>query len=558
VKNHSEATKLVPGAKDFWFLPLGGANEIGMNLNVFGHNQKWLIVDLGITFSDRLGVEVVAPDPSFLIANRESIAGLVVTHAHEDHVGGIPYLWPYLRCPVYATPFTMNIIRQKIADKPWKHEVPLVEIPMSGTFKVADFDLEFITLTHSILEPNAVRIETPLGVVLHSGDWKIDPDPMVGDATDVNRLKEIGDKGVRALICDSTNVFNDGSAGSEKAVRAEMLKLMAQFPDNRLTVACFASNIARVETVVKCAAQMGRKVALVGRSLHRMVQAAKDTGYLKDMPTLIGDIEAMKLPAHKVCFLTTGSQGESRAALSRIASGSHPIVEFGENDVVFFSSRMIPGNEKNISAMQNSLIHQGVQIITASEADIHVSGHPARDELRQMYEWVRPEVLIPVHGDARHLDEHAKFGIDCGIDTIVVPENGSLIQLNKDDVNEIELLPSGRWVYEGKRMINQNSTVLRERSKLSTDGIIVATLVVDAYGQFLQPPKLSIRGLCDTRKEEDDLTQEIYMALRDALEGEYKSETAKREALEAIIRKTTNRMLAKKPTVDVHVIAASM
>ena len=415
-------TKILPTKNDFWFLPLGGANEIGMNLNVFGYNKQWLIVDLGITFHDRLGVEVIAPDPSFLLPYKENIVGLVVTHAHEDHVGAIPYLWPYLRCPIYATPFTMRIIRQKIADKPWKHEVPLIEIPLSGTFNVGDFEVEYITLTHSILEPNALRIQTPLGTVLHSGDWKIDPDPMIGEPTNINRLIEIGDKGVDALICDSTNVFNHGVAGSEKDVRDELMKLMARFPENRLTVACFASNVARVETVAKVAAALGRRVALVGRSLHRMTQAAKDTGYLKDLPAFISDTEAVKLPDDKVCFIATGSQGEYRAALARIATDGHPIVKYTENDVILFSSRMIPGNEKNISLMQNNLIHKGARVITASDEDIHVSGHPARDELRQMYEWVRPTVLIPVHGDARHLDEHARFGLECGIETVVVRE----------------------------------------------------------------------------------------------------------------------------------------
>ncbi len=550
-------TKILPTKNDFWFLPLGGANEIGMNLNVFGYNKQWLIVDLGITFHDRLGVEVIAPDPSFLLPYKENIVGLVVTHAHEDHVGAIPYLWPYLRCPIYATPFTMRIIRQKIADKPWKHEVPLIEIPLSGTFNVGDFEVEYITLTHSILEPNALRIQTPLGTVLHSGDWKIDPDPMIGEPTNINRLIEIGDKGVDALICDSTNVFNHGVAGSEKDVRDELMKLMARFPENRLTVACFASNVARVETIAKVAAALGRRVALVGRSLHRMTQAAKDTGYLKDLPAFISDTEAVKLPDDKVCFIATGSQGEHRAALARIATDGHPIVKYTENDVILFSSRMIPGNEKNISLMQNNLIHKGARVITASDEDIHVSGHPARDELRQMYEWVRPTVLIPVHGDARHLDEHARFGLECGIETVVVPENGSLIQLKKEDTCEIDLLPSGRWVFDGKRMIEMNSQVLKDRQKLSTEGLIVATLVIDENGILMQSPQLTIKGLCDTDAEHSELSSEIYLALADSLEAAYGSPEQRIEKLQAIIRKAAHRCLDKKPVVDVHLIVGA-
>ena len=550
--------KLIPTKNDFWFLPLGGSNEIGMNLNLFGYNNQWLIVDLGITFHDRLGVDVITPDPSFLIQHKDQIAGLVLTHAHEDHIGAVPYLWPYLRCPIYATPFTMRILRQKISDKPWKNDVTLIEIPLSGAFKVGDFDIEYVTLTHSILEPNALRIETPHGVVLHTGDWKIDPDPLIGESTDITRLKEIGDKGVLALICDSTNVFNHGVAGSEKDVRDELLKLMGTFPDNRVTVACFASNVARLETVAKVAAAHGRQVALVGRSLHKMVAAAKDTGYLKDLAPFISDTDAMKLPDHKVCFIATGSQGEARAALARIAGDQHPVVKFSENDVVLFSSRMIPGNEKNISALQNRLIHDGVRVITSSEEDIHVSGHPAREELRQMYEWVRPDVLIPVHGEARHLDEHARFALECGVDTAVVPENGSLIQLKKNDTCEIDLIPTGRWVYDGNRMIDMKSVVLRDRQRLSTEGLIVATVVIDNAGQILQAPQLTFKGLCDSPAEQEALSREIYLSLRETLERGYRSPDDRLETLKAVIRKAANRYLVKKPVVDVHIIMAEM
>lgn len=551
-------TPLLPTKNDFWFLPLGGSNEIGMNLNLYGYNNQWLIVDLGITFHDRLGVDVITPDPSFLIKHKDHIAGLVLTHAHEDHVGAVPYLWPYLRCPIYATPFTMRIVRQKIADKPWKYDVELIEIPLSGAFKVGGFDLEYVTLTHSILEPNALKIETPHGVVLHTGDWKIDPDPMVGDVTDAERLTEIGDKGVLALVCDSTNVFNDGVAGSEKEVREELLKVMGNFSENRVTVACFASNVARLETVAKVAAAHGRQVALVGRSLHRMVAAAKDTGYLQDLAPFISDIDAMKLPDHQVCFIATGSQGEARAALARIAGDQHPVVKYNENDVVLFSSRMIPGNEKNISALQNRLIHNGVQVVTSSEEDIHVSGHPARDELRQMYTWIRPEVLIPVHGEARHLDEHAKFAIECGIETAVMPENGSLIQLKKNDTCEIGLVPTGRWTFDGNRMIDMKSVVLKDRQKMSTEGLIVATIVIDGVGQILQTPQLTFKGLCDSDAETDALEREIYLSLRETLERGYKSKDERIETLKAVIRKAAHRYLMKKPVVDVHIIVAEM
>lgn len=552
--NDPNFKKLVPGKKDFWFLPLGGSNEIGMNLNLFGHNKQWLIVDLGITFNDRLGIEILAPDPSFLIAHKDAIAGLVVTHAHEDHIGAIPYLWPYLRCPIYATPFTMLLIRQKIMEYHWKDDVELIEMPLSSTFTVGDFEIEYVSLTHSILEPNALRISTPIGTVLHSGDWKIDPTPLVGETTNINRLCEIGQEGVLALLCDSTNVFYEGSAGSEYDVQIELEKVLKECTTERITVACFASNLARVATIAKIADSLGRKVALLGRSLHKMVAAAKSCGYLLDLPEFITDAQAMKMKGKKVCFIATGSQGESKAALARIASGSHPMVEYNDNDVVIFSSRMIPGNEKNISALQNSFIHQGIRIITSGEESIHVSGHPARDELRQMYEWIKPEVLIPVHGDARHLDEHAKFALECGISSVVVPENGSVINLAKNNTDEIDFIPVGRWAYDGNRMIPWTSPLLKERQKLSTEGSAFITLHINAAREIIQKPHMSFKGLCSTPEEHDLCEEEVYMSLKNILDRDFKSHEECTIVMEQVARKTIHKILGKKPFTVIHTV----
>ncbi len=553
-KISKEEANLIPSEKDFWFLPLGGANEIGMNLNVFGHNGQWLLVDLGVTFNDRYGIEIITPDPSFLVQHKEQIIGLVVTHAHEDHIGAIPYLWPYLRCPIYATPFTMEIIINKIADKPWKDDVVLCEMPLSSTFQVGAFEVEYVTLTHSIIEPNALRITTPLGTILHSGDWKLDNDPLVGETTNANRLIEIGNAGVRALICDSTNVFKDGYAGSERDVRTELKRVMEQYPNNRLTVGCFSSNIARVETVVKCAHELGRKVALVGKSLHRMINAARSCGYLKDLPTLISDDEAMKLPHHQVCFIATGSQGEARAALYRIAGNTHPTVELNDNDVVIFSSRIIPGNEKNISQLQNMLIHQGIRVITSSEEDIHVSGHPARDELKQMYDWVRPEVLVPVHGDARHLEEHARYGLEVGIPTVVVPENGSVIQLTKDEVSEIDFVTNGRWGYDGSRMIPMTSVILRDRQKLANEGTVFASFTLNKKKRLSTDIYLSLKGVCDTRQEMDTLKSHIVGVIESHLTDEFNVDEKFERKIELAIRKCTQRLIGKKPLVQTHIL----
>jgi ribonuclease J len=437
--------KYKPTKKDFWFLPLGGAGEIGMNLNLFAHDGQWLMVDLGITFGDRLGVDIITPDPAFIVERKESLVGLILTHAHEDHVGAVPYLWPLLQCPVYATPFTASILRQKLKDKPWGKKVPIIEVPLSSTVQVGKFSVEFITLTHSIPEPNAVAITTPLGTILHTGDWKIDANPLVGEVTDHSRLTELGDQGVLAMVCDSTNVFTEGTSGSEGCVRNELISLVGKHPEGRVVVACFASNVARLETAAVAARANGRQPVLVGRSLIRMEEAARQNGYLKDIPPFLNEETAQILPKNKVLLIATGSQGEPRSALARIASGQHPVIDLEAEDTVIFSSRMIPGNERSISALQNRLVLQGIKVITAHEEDIHVSGHPARDELLQMYAWVRPQILVPVHGEARHLQEQANLGLASGIPKAVIPENGTLIHLASGQPRIIDKVPTGRF-----------------------------------------------------------------------------------------------------------------
>ncbi|MCX7338841.1 MAG: ribonuclease J [Alphaproteobacteria bacterium] len=544
----------LPGKKDFWFLPLGGANEIGMNLNLFGHDQQWLMVDLGVTFYDRLGIDVLTPDPTAILPFQKNLIGLVLTHAHEDHVGAIPYLWPYLRCPIYATPFTAEIVRGKIKEKSWGSQVQIIEVPLCGNIKIGAFDIEFITLTHSIPEPNALAITTPLGTVLHTGDWKIDPAPLVGEVTDHQRLIELGDAGILAMVCDSTNVFSDGEAGSEQDVRDEMIKQIEKYPNHRVTVACFASNVARLETAALAAEACGRKVALLGRSLFKMVEAAKYAGYLGKLRSFITDEEAMSMPPEKVLFISTGSQGEPRAALARIASLQHPVVKFGKNDIVFFSSRVIPGNDKSIAILQNRLVKSGVEIVTANDEDIHVSGHPARDELRKMYRWVRPKVAIPVHGEARHIQEHAKLAKAEGFDS-VIPENGSLIQMEAGQTKIIELLPTGRWAVDGNRMVSTGSQPLRDRLKLSLQGTIVTSLLVDDTGQLLRSPQFTILGVTEPGEETDGLARDLYKGIRDILLVDYKNEKARLEAVKQVIRQITNKRFGKKPVVDVHIMA---
>lgn len=544
----------LPTKNDLWFLPLGGAGEIGMNLNLFGHDGQWLMIDLGITFGDRLGIEIITPDPTFILPYQKNLAGLVLTHAHEDHVGALPYLWPLLRCPVYATPFTAAIVRQKIADKPWRNELQLIEVPLSGKIDVGVFNIEFITLTHSIPEPNALAIKTPLGTIMHTGDWKIDPMPLVGDATNESRLIELGKEGILAMVCDSTNVFTEGQSGSEQTVRDELIKQIGQYPNDRVTIACFASNVARIETAALAAKHHKRKVALIGRSLHRMVQAAQYAGYLKNIPAFISDEEAIKLPPEKVLFIMTGSQGEPRSALARIAANQHPVVKMDSDDVVFFSSRMIPGNEKSIGVLQNNLVKGGSQVVTANEEDIHVSGHPARDELKKMYKWVRPRIAIPVHGEARHLQEHARLAKSQGIKEVVIPENGSLIQIEGGHSRVIETVQSGRWALDGNRMIPIISPVLKDRNKISVQGVIVASLTADKFGQLLKDPGLTILGVTEPGKETETLTKDLQRVIRDTLLDDFKNDEARLEALRLIIRQTVNQRFGKKPIVEVHLM----
>lgn len=546
--------KYKPTKKDLWFLPLGGSGEIGMNLNLYGHDEQWLMVDLGITFGDRLGVDIITPDPAFIVERKESLVGLIITHAHEDHVGAVPYLWPLLQCPVYATPFTASILRQKLKDKPWGKKVPIIEVPLSATIQVGKFSVEFITLTHSIPEPNAVAITTPLGTILHTGDWKIDANPLVGEATDHTRLTELGDQGILAMVCDSTNVFTEGESGSEEGVRNELIDLIAKHPEGRVVVACFASNVARLETAAVAARANGRQPVLVGRSLIRMEEAARQNGYLKDILPFLNEDAAQGLPRDKVLLIATGSQGEPRSALARIASGQHPAIELDAEDTVIFSSRMIPGNERSISALQNRLVLQGIKVITAHEEDIHVSGHPARDELRQMYAWVRPQILVPVHGEARHLQAQATLGLECGIPKAVIPENGTLIHLASGQPKIIDKVPTGRFGLDGDRLVPMDSLMLRDRYRLSIQGTIVVTIALDRVGQPARPIHLTMLGVAEPGAEMDEISREINRVIRQTLNEEQKNDEARAEALRIVIRRAVNTRLGKKPLIEVHLI----
>ncbi|TXL76697.1 ribonuclease J [Vineibacter terrae] len=541
------------------FLPLGGAGEIGMNLNLYGCRGKWLMLDLGVTFADEStpGLDVLMPDPAFIVERKDDLVGIVLTHAHEDHLGAVPDLWPLLRCPVYATPFAASVLARKLHEAGLQDEVPVTVIPLGGSLSLPPFELEFVTMTHSIPEPNAVAIRTPHGVVLHTGDWKIDPEPLIGDVTDEAALRRLGTDGVLAMVCDSTNVFVPGEAGSEAEVRDKLVEVI-RHRAGLVAVTCFASNLARVESVAKAAVAADRQPVLVGRALHRMVEAAQENGYLTDFPATVAERDAGWLPRDKVCLICTGSQGEPRAALARLASGDNRDIGLQAGDTVVFSSRVIPGNEKSIGRLQNQLAVLGVEIVTDRDADIHVSGHPARDELTRLYQWVRPRIAVPVHGERRHMVEHAALAQACQVPTAIVAPNGSLVRLAPGTAEVIDHVPTGRLARDGTRLVAVDDMGLRDRRKMLWNGAAVAMLVLDRTGRLLAAPKLTVQGLAGDAATVDEALAAGVDALRasvaDLSDSEARDDSTVAEAARRAVRRVFKSRFDKKPLTDVQVV----
>ncbi len=543
------------------FVPLGGAGEIGMNLNLYGlgrpGERRWMMVDLGVTFGNGSppGVDVIMPDPAFIVERRDRLDGLVLTHAHEDHLGAVPYLWERLQCPIYATKFTISMLRHKLREAGLEDRATITEVPLSGKFSVGPFDLELITLTHSIPEPNAIAIRTPLGTVLHTGDWKFDPDPVVGPASDEVALRQLGDDGVLAIVCDSTNVFNQGSSGSEADLLENLTDLIREAP-NRVAVACFASNVARLETIAAAAAACGRDVVLAGRSLERIDQAARENGYLADTAAFLSEDDAGFLPCDKVVIICTGSQGEPRAALARIAAGEHPRVTLEEGDMVIFSSREIPGNEVSIGRLHNRLTRLGVEVVTSRDRFVHVSGHPARDELVRMYQHARPQVAVPVHGELRHLTEHAKLATSCQVPETVVTENGGVVRLAPGPAEVVDTVPSGRLAAEGRRVVRLDGELVRGRSRAVFNGSAVVTVVLGGSGKLADDPQLFTTGLLEP--DEAELEEKIFAAVRAAVadlsKKELKNDEKVREKVRIAVRRAFRDALGKKPVTGVHLV----
>jgi ribonuclease J len=547
------------------FLPLGGSNEIGMNFNLYGfgpaNDRKWIVVDLGITFGDQTtpGVEVILPDPAYIEEYADRILGIVLTHAHEDHIGAVAWLWPRLKAPVYATPFTAFILREKLREADLLDQVSITEVPLGGAISLGPFELELITLTHSIPEPNGLAIRTPLGVILHTGDWKIDPDPLLGAVTDQDAIRKLGDEGVLAMVCDSTNVFVDGHAGSEAEVRDTLIPLIGSLK-GKVAVACFASNVARMDSVARAAEANGRRVCLAGRSMHRMSAAAKSVGLMQGLQPFLDDTEAKRFPADKVLYLCTGSQGEGRAALSRIADGTHPHVSLGAGDACVFSSRVIPGNEIPIRNLQDKLADRGVRLYTERDhPGIHVSGHPCRDELAEMYRWARPEISVPTHGERRHLLEHAAFARDLQVPQQVTPRNGDMVRLAPGRAAIIDEVPAGRLYVDGGMVTVENGDALRERRHAASNGMLAVSVVLDGKNKIISGPQVRALGLPsepDYLLEDilDDLADEAEQALG-RLRGEDRDlDESIETALSRAVKKASQRIWGRRPVVETTVL----
>ena len=545
------------------FLPLGGTGEIGMNMNLYGYgneidDMKWLIVDVGITFGDDTtpGVDVILPDHEFIKERKENLQGIIITHAHEDHVGGLAYLWPDLKCPIYATAFTASIIRLKFEERGINIEDKLNIVDLSSEIQIKPFDIKFQTLTHSIPEPNSLFIKTKLGTIYHTGDWKIDDNPIVGESIDFNKLKENSEE-VLAMVCDSTNVLTSGRSGSESTVRGNLAGVIKKLK-NRVFVTSFASNVARLETIAAAAKESGRSLVVLGRSMHRMISVARQNGILKDIDVILSEKDAAKKKKHEVLYLCTGSQGEPRGAMMRISNQDFPHIDIDQDDCVIFSSKIIPGNEKKIFKLFNRLSELGAEVITEYDEDIHVSGHPCLDEMVDMYEHVKPKISVPVHGEFRHLKRHSSLAKELGVQFPMQISNGDILQLAPGSPYIYDQCKSGRQYLDGNRLVDYNSSHIKDRKRMSYNGVLNITCVLDKKMNLKNDPVIFSSGiLSDDEYDSDEviniLEEEIYKFFDD------KSNISKKEKkiyqkLETLSRNLIYKHSRKKPLTNISIV----
>ena len=548
--------------EELLFCPLGGAGEIGANMNLYAYGNpgehKWIMVDIGVTFADDTlpGIDLIYPDPGFIVDKKEDLLGIVITHAHEDHIGAIAHLWPKLQCKIYATPFTAVLIKEKFREKHIDVNNYLHIVELNGILDLGPFRIEYVTMTHSILEPNGLKIQTPAGIILHTGDWKIDENPMVGKNIDVNKLQQIGKEGVLAMICDSTNIFSVGRSGSEETVRKSLLKIMGRLK-KRIIMTSFASNVARMETIFHCAEKTGRQISLVGRSMHRIFKAARQCGYLKNIIEPIDPREAKNISREKIVYLCTGSQGEPMGAMMRISSYTHPDVFIEKGDTVVFSSKIIPGNEKKLYKLHNQLVKDGIEVISEENEFVHVSGHPNRDEMKDMYNWIKPKCVIPVHGEHRHLMEHISFAKEMQVPHPVLVENGDIVKIFPGDKPEVyDKAPSGRLYLDGNISVEEDSQSIKDRKNLSSNGYLEVTILITPKGNIHNSPIATFRGLPIHEKEEFiyGLEDEIEKTTKSFKLGNKQQEHNLIDALKISCRKFIKEKTGKKPFTNINLV----
>ena len=544
------------------FCPLGGSGEIGMNMNLFAYGkpdeQKWIIVDIGVTFADDTipGIDLIYPDSGFIIDKKDDLLGIILTHAHEDHIGAIAHIWPKLKCKIFATPFTAALIEEKFKEKKIDITGYIKIIELNSTLQLKPFKIEFVTLTHSILEPNGLKIETPVGNILHTGDLKCDFNPLIGQNINSDRLKEIGKEGVITMICDSTNVFSPGRAGSELDVRKNMLKIMERLK-KRIIITSFASNVARMETAFYCAKKIGRQIVLVGRSMHRIYNAAKRCGYLNKVIDPIDSREAKNFAREKIVYLCTGSQGEPMGAMNRISNYTHPDVFIEKGDAVIFSSKIIPGNEKKLYKLHNQLVKEGIEVISEESELIHVSGHPNREDLKDMYNWIKPKSVIPVHGEHRHMIEHINFAKEMQVPHPIKVENGDIVRLYPGEKPEIyDKAPSGRLYVDGSVPVEEDAQSIKERKNISINGFIELTILITPRGNIHNKPLLTFKGLPIYEKEEFQyaLEEEIEKTVKTFSLNSKKQEENLIDALKITCRKFSKEKTGKKPLTNINLV----
>lgn len=552
--------KMAPDA--IYFVPLGGCGFFGANMSLYGYQGQWIMVDCGMGFADDTmpGVDVLLPDPTFAVELGESLLGIVLTHGHEDHIGAIDSLWPRLKKPLYATKFTAERIRQAVSEQSWGNQARVNEVPAQGRVELGPFSIDFIRMAHSIPEANSLAITVKeVGTILHTGDWKIDADPIEGDLTDEKTLTKLGDAGVLAVVGDSTNAMVPGHSGSERTVQNNLIELFGEFKD-KIAISCFSTNVARLRSIYEAAEANKRNVCLVGRSLWKTDEVARKSGYLKNVRPFVDEDEAGSIADNKIVYICTGSQGEPRAALARISSDDHPRVRLRPNDVIIFSSRAIPGNERAIDRIKNRFYAAGVNVITDRDAPIHVSGHPYREELKQLYHWVRPAIVIPVHGEQMQMEKHAALARDCGVGQAILPENGRVIEIAKEGIaSHVGEVKSGLLAVEGGRITAVDHEAILTRKRMMFNGSAVVTVVVDERGDLVAEPKVTALGLLDEASELDaeyiqDVVREIKKVIKNMPRDQREDDATLSETVRVTARRFFNERFDRKPQTRVHLV----